>query len=311
MQNIELKHEELDFRTQEAFKTLRTNIDFSGDNVKVICITSCTPNEGKSSTSFELAKSYAQMGKKVLLVDADLRKSVMRQRHKKGKVRLGLTNYLVGKVEFQEALCATDVKNLHMIFSGPVPPNPSELLGNKRFVRMIENARENYDMVIVDTPPLGSVIDTAVVSKCCDGAVIVIASGEISYHFARKIKEQLVVADCRILGVVMNKVSIGGTYYKEYWGEGSNRARNWQRYDLGGKSDLAFEEGVDSYVTYAGSLHDNVEASMYKVKSTMCNVGVTNIPDLQRDAKLTLVSSVSIVEGGAHDVTLRSTSSHK
>ena len=107
------------------------------------------------------------------------------------------------------------------------------------------------------------------------------------------------------------KVMVGGAYMKEYWGEGSNRARNWQRYDLGGKTKLSFEEGVDSYVTYAGTLHDNVEASLYKVKSTMCNVGVTNIPDLQRDAKLTLVSSVSIVEGGAHDVTLRSTSSTK
>ncbi len=108
-----------------------------------------------------------------------------------------------------------------------------------------------------------------------------------------------------------NKVMINGAYMKEYWGEGSNRARNWQRYDLGGSTKLSFEEGVDSYVAYAGSLHDNVEASLYKVKSTMCNVGVTNIPDLQRDAKLTLVSSVSIVEGGAHDVTIRSTSSHK
>ena len=108
-----------------------------------------------------------------------------------------------------------------------------------------------------------------------------------------------------------NKVMINGAYMKEYWGEGSNRARNWQRYDLGGSTKLSFEEGVDSYVTYAGSLHDNVEGSLYKVKSTMCNVGVTNIPDLQRDAKLTLVSSVSIVEGGAHDVTLRSTSNVK
>ncbi len=105
-----------------------------------------------------------------------------------------------------------------------------------------------------------------------------------------------------------NKVMVGGAYMKEYWGEGSNRARNWQRYDLGGSTKLSFEEGVDSYVAYAGTLHDNVENSLYKVKSTMCNVGVTNIPDLQRDAKLTLVSSVSIVEGGAHDVTIRSTS---
>ncbi len=107
------------------------------------------------------------------------------------------------------------------------------------------------------------------------------------------------------------KVLVNGIYMKEYWGEGSNRARNWQRYDLGGSAKLTFEEGVDSYVTYAGSLHDNVEASLYKVKSTMCNCGVTTIPDLQRDAKLTLVSSVSIVEGGAHDVTLRSTSTVK
>ena len=107
------------------------------------------------------------------------------------------------------------------------------------------------------------------------------------------------------------KVMVNGAYMKEYWGEGSNRARNWQRYDLGGSTKLSFEEGVDSYVTYAGPLHDNVEASLYKVKSTMCNVGVINIPDLQRDAKLTLVSSVSIVEGGAHDVTLRSTSNIK
>ncbi len=101
------------------------------------------------------------------------------------------------------------------------------------------------------------------------------------------------------------KVLVNGSYMKEYWGEGSNRARNWQRYDLGGSTKLSFEEGVDSYVTYAGSLHDNVEASLYKVKSTMCNCGVITIPDLQRDAKLTLVSAVSIVEGGAHDVTLR------
>ncbi len=101
------------------------------------------------------------------------------------------------------------------------------------------------------------------------------------------------------------KLNINGTYVKEYWGEGSNRARNWQRYDLGGKNKLAFEEGVDSYVTYAGNLHDNVEKTLYKIKSTMCNCGVTNIPDLQKNAKLTLVSPTSIVEGGYHDVILK------
>ncbi|MEE0970389.1 MAG: IMP dehydrogenase [Clostridia bacterium] len=99
-----------------------------------------------------------------------------------------------------------------------------------------------------------------------------------------------------------NKVSIGGTYYKEYWGEGSARARNWQRYDLGGDKKLSFEEGVDSYVPYAGSLKDNVAMSLAKVRSTMCNCGALTIPELQEKAVLTLVSSTSIVEGGAHDV---------
>lgn len=101
------------------------------------------------------------------------------------------------------------------------------------------------------------------------------------------------------------KLNINGTIVKEYWGEGSNRARNWQRYDLGGKNKLEFEEGVDSYVTYAGPLHDNVEKTLYKVKSTMCNCGVTDIPSLQKNAKLTLVSPTSIVEGGYHDVILK------
>lgn len=99
-----------------------------------------------------------------------------------------------------------------------------------------------------------------------------------------------------------NKVIINGNYYKEYWGEGSNRARNWQRYDLGGAAKLSFEEGVDSYVPYAGLLKDNVHISLSKVKSTMCNCGALSIPELQKKAKLTLVSATSIVEGGAHDV---------
>lgn len=108
-----------------------------------------------------------------------------------------------------------------------------------------------------------------------------------------------------------NKVNIGGTYYKEYWGEGSNRARNWQRYDLGGDKKLSFEEGVDSYVPYAGSLKDNVGLTLSKVKSTMCNCGALSIPELQKKAKLTLVSSTSIVEGGAHDVIQKESTSIK
>ena len=103
------------------------------------------------------------------------------------------------------------------------------------------------------------------------------------------------------------KLFFGGTYVKEYWGEGSNRARNWQRYDLGGKKGMAFEEGVDSYVPYAGSLHDNVTLTTSKVIHAMCNCGVTNIPDLQKNAKITLVSAASLREGGAHDVIVKNT----
>jgi IMP dehydrogenase len=105
-----------------------------------------------------------------------------------------------------------------------------------------------------------------------------------------------------------NIVRINGNYMKEYWGEGSARARNWQRYDLGGSAKLSFVEGVDSYVPYAGSLKDNVNESLYKVRSTMCNCGALSIPELQKKAKLTLVSATSIVEGGAHDVLLKDTS---
>ena len=102
-----------------------------------------------------------------------------------------------------------------------------------------------------------------------------------------------------------NKILVNGSYMKEYWGEGSSRARNWQRYDSGGDAKLAFEEGVDSYVPYAGSLHAGVQTTLYKVRSTMCNCGVLTIAELQQNAKITLVSPASIVEGGSHDVMLK------
>ena len=105
-----------------------------------------------------------------------------------------------------------------------------------------------------------------------------------------------------------NKLRINGNYVKEYWGEGSNRARNWQRYDLGGAQKLSFEEGVDSYVPYAGPLKENVAVTLAKVRSTMCNCGALSIPELQEKARLTVVSSTSIVEGGSHDVILKSNS---
>ena len=108
-----------------------------------------------------------------------------------------------------------------------------------------------------------------------------------------------------------SRVLVNGSYMKEYWGEGSARARNWQRYDMGGAAKLSFVEGVDSYVPYAGSLSENVATTLSKIRSTMCNCGVLNLPDLRRDARLTLVSSVSIIEGGAHDVLLKDRTADK
>ena len=141
---------------------------------------------------------------------------------------------------------------------------------------------------------------------CSDGGIV------YDYHMALALA---MGADFLMLGRYFarfdesptNKLNINGSYVKEYWGEGSNRARNWQRYDIGGDEKLAFEEGVDSYVPYAGPLKDNVNQSLNKVKSTMCNCGVITIPDLQKESKITLVSATSIVEGGAHDVILKET----
>ena len=185
-QSVVLTEEfEMDFRTAEAYKTLRANLEFSGEDVKVIAVTSCTPNEGKSSVSMNLAKAIAESGKRVILIDADLRKSVLVGRYKTGAVKYGLSHFLSGQKNFQDVYCTTNIKNLYVAFSGPVPPNPSELLGGKYFTAMVKSLRSIFDYVIIDTPPLGSVIDSAVISKQCDGSVIVIASNEISYKFAQ------------------------------------------------------------------------------------------------------------------------------
>lgn len=224
MQKIAIRSmEKLDFRTKEAYKTLRTNLSFAGKNVKVISLTSCTPNEGKTSVSFQLAMSLAEGGWKTILVDADLRKSVLRGRYKASREKFGLSHYLSGQTPLDEAVCETNVENFHIIFAGPVPPNPSELLGNDNFREMIKKLREEYDYVVIDTPPLGSVIDSAVVSTNCDGAVIVVESNAVSYRFAQNVKEQLEKAGVRILGCVLNKVNMSskghyGKYYEKYYG---------------------------------------------------------------------------------------------
>ncbi|SEW41931.1 polysaccharide biosynthesis tyrosine autokinase [[Clostridium] fimetarium] len=210
----------LDYRSNEAYKNLRTNIQLCGSDVKVIMVTSATPNEGKSSVSFNLAVSLAESGKKVIFIDADLRKSILVGRYKINKSVKGLTHFLSGICKFEEVMYATNVENLLTVFSGPVPPNPSELLGNKTFKLLIKTLRETYDYVIIDTPPLGNVIDSAIVAQECDGAIFVIAANTISYKFIQNTMVQLKKTDCKILGAVLNKVDMSENgYYSKYYGK--------------------------------------------------------------------------------------------
>lgn len=227
MPRVELEQlEELTYGKREAFNSLRTNLNFCGDNVKVIVATSCTPDEGKSSTIMELARSMAENEKKVLLIDADLRKSVMvgryhatKEKTKDKEARIeGLTHYLAGKAKMEDVICNTNVENMDIIFAGRTTPSPTELLDNSYFEKLIQYARENYDVVLIDSPPLGSVIDTAIIAPKCDGAVIVVEAKKCSYRFIQDVKKQLEMTGIRILGVVLNKVQVEkGGYYSRYY----------------------------------------------------------------------------------------------
>ena len=208
----------LDFRLSEAFKTLRTNIDFCGDDVKVIAFTSCVPGEGKSSVSFNLAISMIEAGKRVLFIDADMRKSVLNGRYQMSKATGGLAYFLAGRKPLEECIFMTNIPRLFLIPTGAVPPNPAELLGVKRFRHALETLRDQFDYIIIDTPPLGSVIDAAIVAKESDGVVLVMQTRLIGRNFAERVIDQLRKAECNILGVVLNKVEIGGKYYGKYYG---------------------------------------------------------------------------------------------
>ena len=220
MQEITLKGMKKDYRSNEAYKTLRTNIEFSGADNKVIVFTSCTPNEGKSTVSISLAASLAEAGKKVLFIDADLRKSVLAGRHKVNGAIKGLSHFLAGQAEVSDIMYKTQEADMVVMFAGVVPPNPAELLGQKRFESLISSARKVYDYIIIDAPPLGSVIDSAIIAKQCDAAVLVIAANTISHKFAKVVKEQLEKSECPILGVVLNKVDMKqNKYYGKYDGK--------------------------------------------------------------------------------------------
>lgn len=227
MNQVTVKKEKSNYQVEEAYKSLRANLLFCGEDKKVIAVTSCTPNEGKSSVSLQLSISLAENGKNVLFIDADLRKSVLLGRTKAGQQSVkGLTHYLTGQSELKDVVYSTNISNLYLIYSGPFPPNPAELLGGKTFRAFLKAVRKVYDYIIIDTPPLGSVIDSAVIAEECDGAVMVIESGVISYRFAQEVKSQLEKSNCPILGVILNKVDIQkqaygkyGKYYGKYYGD--------------------------------------------------------------------------------------------
>lgn len=209
----------LDFRAEEALKALRSNIQFCGEKIQCIAFTSDAPCEGKSSITFQLALSFAEFGKKVILLDTDIRKSVLKTRHDMSGIRYGLSHLLSGQVSLEDCIAETNIKGFDLIATEVNAPNPSELLGSKKFKEVLEKLRETYDYVIVDTPPIGSVIDAAIVGQLCDGIVLVMEENRVSRQAALAMKEQLEHAQCKILGVVLSKVSLQNrksSYYKKY-----------------------------------------------------------------------------------------------
>lgn len=212
---------EPEYAKREAFNTLRTNIQFSGINLKTFLITSCGPNEGKSTITFELARSIAASGKKVVLVDGDIRKSVLISRYKierVGKRIAGLSHYLAGMATLQSVLCATNIPGMDIILAGPSVPNPTELLGGERFEELLVELKNEYDVILVDSPPLGSVIDAAIMTPQCDGTILVMYAGETNGRIAREVTKQLEVAGSNILGVVLNAVKVDKSTYGKYYG---------------------------------------------------------------------------------------------
>ena len=205
---VRIRKKRQDYQTEEAFKALRTNLQFCGREKKAVAVTSCTPNEGKSTVSLLLAVSLAESGKRTILIDADMRKSVLTGAARPSrKGLLGLAHYLSGQSELEEVICRTDVPGLSLIYSGPFPPNPAE----------------QYEFILVDTPPLGSVIDSAIAAEACDGVILVLESGAISWKFARGVREQLDRSGCPVLGAVLNKADLSrhgyGRYYGKYYGQ--------------------------------------------------------------------------------------------
>lgn len=223
---------------EEYYNSIRTNIQFSGRDLKVITLTSAQSGEGKSTTATNLAISFAKAGFRTLLIDADTRNSVMSGTFKSKERYDGLTSYLSANAELSDVICDTTVDNLMVIPAGQVPPNPTSLIQNDNFKSMIETVRGLYDYVIIDTPPLGLVIDAAILAHHSDASLLVVKAGADKRRTITKLKEQLEQSGSVFLGVILNKYDIHLDKYGSYGSYGG-----YGSYGNYGKSDEKSKNG--------------------------------------------------------------------
>ncbi|HHG6290016.1 TPA: capsular polysaccharide biosynthesis protein Cps4D [Streptococcus pneumoniae] len=223
MPTLEIAQKKLEFikKAEEYYNALCTNIQLSGDKLKVISVTSVNPGEGKTTTSISIAWSFARAGYKTLLIDGDTRQSVMSGVFKSREKITGLTEFLSGTADLSHGLCDTNIENLFVVQSGSVSPNPTALLQSKNFNDMIETLRKYFDYIIVDTPPIGIVIDAAIITQKCDASILITATGEVNKRDVQKAKQQLEQTGKLFLGVVLNKLDISVDKYGAYGSYGN------------------------------------------------------------------------------------------
>lgn len=223
MPTLEIAQKKLEFikKAEEYYNALCTNIQLSGDKLKVISVTSVNPGEGKTTTSVNIARSFARVGYKTLLLDGDTRNSVISGFFKSREKITGLTEFLSGTADLSHGLCDTNTENLFVVQSGSVSPNPTALLQSKNFNDMIETLRKYFDYIIVDTAPIGIVIDAAIITQKCDASILVTATGEVNKRDVQKAKQQLEQTGKLFLGVVLNKLDISVDKYGVYGSYGS------------------------------------------------------------------------------------------
>lgn len=213
----------------EAYRVIRTGIQFAqaGKELQTIALTSCTPNEGKSTIIANLAVVLTQAGKSVLLIDCDMRNPTVHKNFNLSN-KVGLSSCISMGTALSDAVQKTSIEGLYALTGGVIPPNPSELLGSEQMKNVLQRAKEQYDYVLIDTPPVMPVTDALIVSRFVDGMILVIASAEVKVEMARDVKNQLVNAGANILGVVLNKVRSEhhGYGYGYYYYYGSKEASN-------------------------------------------------------------------------------------